>query len=190
MWRKQDEPKSSPQEVKVSTPNEPVIAAPAVPQTPVPVTSAPSASSISSRQATAPAGHLTSSLVIKGEITGRDDLFIDGEVQGKIRLEDGRVTIGPNGRVAADVQAREIVVRGKVKGNLHGRDRVQVGPTGNATGDIVARLISIEEGAEVHGKVEIVRADEPRLARVNLDLSDGEVVSPVGMHSKESSGGL
>ena len=187
MWRKQDEPKTPSQDVKVSTPNEVAAAAPAV--TPAPVVSAPTPS-LSPRQASAPAGHLTSSLVLKGEITGREDLFIDGEVQGKIRLEDGRVTIGPNGRVIADVQAREIVVRGKVKGNLHGRDRVQVGPTGNATGDIMARLISIEEGAEVHGKVEIVRSDEPRSSRASLASTDDEVGVSVGAHGKDSGNGL
>jgi len=107
--------------------------------------------------------------VITGEITGREDLYIDGEVKGKIRLSDGRVTVGPNGRVSADIQAREIVIRGNVTGNMNGRDRVQIGPTGRATGEFITRLISIEEGAEVHGKVDITREESrPSLESVSV----------------------
>ena len=115
--------------------------------------------SAGTRVAIPPAGHLTSTLVIKGEISGRDDLFIDGEVQGKIRLDEGKLTIGPNGRVTADVEAREIVIRGKVKGNLNGRERVQISQTGCATGDVVTQRILIEDGAEMHGRVEIKRVE-------------------------------
>lgn len=184
MWRKQDEPKPQSQDVKTPAQNEQII----VPSAPAP---APiSAPSLSPRQATAPAGHLTASIVIKGEITGRDDLFIDGEVQGSIRLEDGRVTIGPNGRVTADVQAREIVVRGTVRGSLQGSDRVQIGPTGRATGDVLTRLISIEEGAEVHGKVEINRSEELRATRASVVSEVDEVAVPMAIHARESSSRL
>lgn len=197
MWRKQDEPKAttpSP-EAKVPVSNEHTSApasSPVSASVPAPTQAAPP-SNVSPRQATEPAGHLTSSVVIKGEISGREDLFIDGEVQGKIRLEDGRVTIGPNGRVSADVQAREIVVRGNLKGNLNGRDRVQIGPTGKAAGDIVTRLISIEEGAEVHGRVEIVRQDETRGTRAKVAApasADVEAPVAVGLRAKETSNGL
>ena len=181
MWRKQDEAKPHSQEVKTPAQSDTSSAPVAVAPTPI------SAPSPSPRQATAPAGHLTRSIVIKGEITGRDDLFIDGEVQGKIRLEDGRVTIGPNGRVTADVQAREIVVRGSVRGSLQGSDRVQIGPTGHATGDIVTRLISIEEGAEVHGKVEINRSEELRATRASVAAVSDEIVVPMAIHARESS---
>jgi cytoskeletal protein CcmA (bactofilin family) len=184
MWRKQDESKPQSQEVKTPAQNEPIVASPNVAPTPI------SAPSFSPRQATVPASHLTSSIVIKGEITGREDLFIDGEVQGKIHLEDGRVTIGPNGRVNADVQAREIVVRGSVRGSLQGSDRVQIGPTGRATGDIVTRLISIEEGAEVHGKVEISRSEELRATRASVVSASDEVVVPMAIHARENSSGL
>jgi len=183
MWRKQDDPKVPSQEVKIPAQNEPAVAPPAVVSAPI---SAPSGSP---RQATVPAGHLTSSIIIKGEITGREDLFIDGEVHGSIRLEDGRVTIGQNGRVIADVQAREIVVRGSVKGKLHGSDRVQIGPTGHATGDVVTRLISIEEGAEVHGKVEIIRSEELRATRASVVAATDEVVIPMAIHAREISNG-
>jgi cytoskeletal protein CcmA (bactofilin family) len=110
-------------------------------------------------------GMVTSTLVIKGEISGREDLYIDGEVQGTIRLSEGRVTIGPHGKISADVEAREIVVRGKVTGSLRGRERVEVGRTGEIRGDIATSRISIEEGAQIHSKVEITRQEESRPAR-------------------------
>jgi cytoskeletal protein CcmA (bactofilin family) len=111
-------------------------------------------------------GVVTSSLVIKGEIRGREDLYIDGEVHGTIHLADGRVTIGPHGKISAGVDAREIVVRGKVEGSLRGRDRVEVGRTGEIRGDISTLRISIEEGAQIHSKVEITRGEDSRNARV------------------------
>lgn len=110
-------------------------------------------------------GMVTSTLIIKGEISGREDLYIDGEVQGTIRLSEGRVTIGPHGKISADVDAREIVVRGKVKGSMRGRERVEVGRTGEIRGDIVTTRISIEEGAQIHSKVEITRQEDSRNAR-------------------------
>ncbi len=95
-------------------------------------------------------GVITSTLVIKGEIRGREDLYIDGEVQGTIHLTDGRVTIGPHGNISADVDAREVVVRGTVKGSVRGRERVEIGRTGEVRGDISTIRIAIEEGAQIH----------------------------------------
>lgn len=107
-------------------------------------------------------GTITSTLLIKGEIKGSEDLYIDGEVQGTIHLSSGRVTIGPHGKISADVDAAEIVVRGHVTGALFGRERVEVGSTGEVRGDISTPRISIGEGAQIHGKVEIERADNAR----------------------------
>ena len=107
---------------------------------------------------------ITSSLLIKGEIRGAEDLYVDGEVRGTIHLTGGRVTVGPHGQILADVDAREIVVRGKVKGALHGRERVEVGRTGETRGDIVTLRIAIEEGALIHSKVEVLRTQDSRSA--------------------------
>lgn len=112
-------------------------------------------------------GTITSSLTIKGEVRGREDLYIDGEVQGSIHLSDGRITIGPHGKISADVEAREIVVRGKVKGALRGRDRVEIGSTGEVLGDIATTRIAIGEGAQIHSKVEITRAEDSRNNRTS-----------------------
>jgi cytoskeletal protein CcmA (bactofilin family) len=104
-------------------------------------------------------GTITSTLLIKGDIKGSDDLYIDGEVQGTIHLSNGRVTIGPHGKISADVDAREIIVRGKVTGALRGRDRVEIGSTGEVRGDIATSRIAIGEGAQIHSRVEINRED-------------------------------
>jgi cytoskeletal protein CcmA (bactofilin family) len=107
-------------------------------------------------------GIITSTLLIKGEVRGSEDLYIDGEVQGTIQLTSGRVTIGPHGKISADVDAREIVVRGKVQGALRGRERVEIGSTGEVRGDIATLRIAIGEGAQIHSKVEIARGDAPQ----------------------------
>jgi cytoskeletal protein CcmA (bactofilin family) len=109
-------------------------------------------------------GVVTSTLLIKGEIHGREDLYIDGEVQGAIHLSEGRVTVGPHGKISANVDAREIIVRGKVKGALHARERVEVGRTGEIHGDIATARLAIEEGAQIHSKVEITRSNESQNA--------------------------
>jgi cytoskeletal protein CcmA (bactofilin family) len=152
MWRKQDEPKAPSPSAQITP--EPV---PTAPQSP---TTNQTVSAAAPPLSAPPAGHLTRLLVVKGEITGKDDLFVDGEVHGKIRLDAGKLTIGPDGRVTADVEAREVVVRGEVRGKINGHDRVQIASTGRVSGEIAARLISIEEGAEVHAKVNLERGEE------------------------------
>jgi len=126
-------------------------------------------------------GIVTSSLVIKGEIRGREDLYIDGEVQGSIHLADGRVTIGPHGKISADVDAREIVIRGIVKGSLRGRDRVEVGRTGDIRGDITTLRIAIEEGAQIHSKVEITKGEDSRNTRAHEKSSGASPVQSLAM---------
>jgi cytoskeletal protein CcmA (bactofilin family) len=91
---------------------------------------------------------------IKGEITGKEDLFIDGNLEGKLELGGGSVTVGPNGKVKADIQAREIIVRGSVQGKLNARDRVQLWNSGSVIGEVQTERLSIEDGALFRGKVE------------------------------------
>src|SRR5260370_27916370 len=83
-------------------------------------------------------------ITIKGEIFGKEDLFIDGTIQGKIHFSDGCVTIGPNGRVNADIEAREIVIRGDVTGSLRARERVQTWGTCKLTAVMRTRAISVD----------------------------------------------
>ena len=91
---------------------------------------------------------------IKGEVSGKEDLFIDGNLEGKLDLSGASVTIGPNGNVKADIQAREIIVRGNVHGKLSGRDRVQLWNTGSVAGEVQTDRLSIEDGAVFRGRVE------------------------------------
>jgi len=95
------------------------------------------------------------SLVIKGEVSGSESLYIDGRVEGSINLPGNRVTVGRNGVVNANVTAREIVVTGKVRGNLTASDRVDIRNEGSLTGDVVAQRISIEDGAFFKGGIDI-----------------------------------
>jgi cytoskeletal protein CcmA (bactofilin family) len=95
------------------------------------------------------------SLVIKGEVTGSESLYIDGRVEGSINLSGNRVTVGRNGIVNANISAREIVVLGKVRGNLQASDRVDIRTEGSLTGDVVAQRISIEDGAFFKGGIDI-----------------------------------
>jgi cytoskeletal protein CcmA (bactofilin family) len=95
------------------------------------------------------------SLVIKGEISGAEALYIDGRVEGKISLPDNRITIGRNGIVQANISAREVVVMGKVNGNIECSDRVDVRSEGSVTGDVSTIRISVEDGAVIKGGIEV-----------------------------------
>jgi cytoskeletal protein CcmA (bactofilin family) len=98
-------------------------------------------------------------LVIKGEINGTESLFIDGKVEGTINLPGNRVTVGRNGQVAASINSREVVVLGKVRGNITATDRVDIRSEGALTGDVTAARISIEDGAFFKGGIDIKKAD-------------------------------
>jgi cytoskeletal protein CcmA (bactofilin family) len=95
------------------------------------------------------------SLIIKGEVTGSESLYIDGRVEGSINLPGNRITVGRNGVVSANMTAREIVIIGKVKGNLTASDRVDIRSEGSLTGDVIAQRISIEDGAFFKGGIDI-----------------------------------
>ena len=94
-------------------------------------------------------------LVIKGEISGSEALYIDGRVEGKITMPESRVTIGRNGKVDASIQAREVVVMGKVNGNIECSDRVDIRSEGSVSGDISTVRISVEDGAALKGGIQV-----------------------------------
>jgi cytoskeletal protein CcmA (bactofilin family) len=108
---------------------------------------------------TADQATLGKSLFIKGEITGSESLYIDGKVEGAVTLPGNRVTIGRNGQVAANITAREVVVLGKVKGNVSATDRVDIRAEGSLNGDVSAARISIEDGAFFKGGIDIKKPD-------------------------------
>jgi cytoskeletal protein CcmA (bactofilin family) len=94
-------------------------------------------------------------LVIKGEISGAEALYVDGRIEGKISLPDHRVTIGRNGSVQANITAREVVVMGKVSGNIECSDRVDIRSEGSVTGDVSTMRISVEDGAVLKGGIQV-----------------------------------
>jgi cytoskeletal protein CcmA (bactofilin family) len=95
------------------------------------------------------------SLVIKGELSGAESLFIDGRVEGSISFPDNRVTVGRNGNVAANISAKEVVIMGKVQGNVSCEDRLDIRSEGVLAGDVITHRISVEEGAILKGGVEV-----------------------------------
>ncbi len=145
-------------------PNQPGSVAPN--PTPEPSRPAPPPPSYEPAPSRAPAAAVTGEqatigkgLFIKGEINGSESLFIDGKVEGSVNLPGNRVTIGRNGQVAANINAREIVVLGKLRGNVSATDRVDIRAEGALTGDVAAARISIEDGAFFKGGIDIRKAD-------------------------------
>ena len=131
------------------------VPAPAIDATPV--RPAPSTPVVNSAAAAATGEQATigKSLVIKGEVSGSESLYIDGKIEGAINLPGNRVTVGRNGQVAANIMAREVVVLGKVRGNVHASDRIDIRSEGSLTGDVIAARISIEDGAFFKGGIDI-----------------------------------
>jgi len=101
-------------------------------------------------------------LVIKGELSGSESIFIDGRVEGTISFPESRLTIGRNGNVAANVNAKELVIMGKVQGNVECADRLDIRSEGALTGDVITQRISVEDGAILKGGVD-VRAVEKKV---------------------------
>ena len=102
---------------------------------------------------------ISKGLFVKGEISGTESLYIDGKVEGSISLSGNRVTVGRNGQVTANITAREVVVLGKVRGNVSASDRVDIRAEGALSGDVAAARISIEDGAFFKGGIDIRKPD-------------------------------
>jgi cytoskeletal protein CcmA (bactofilin family) len=103
--------------------------------------------------------HIGKSVIIKGELSGSEDLYLDGEVEGNIDLRNHNLVIGPNGRVRANVQAKDVVIHGKVDGNVMGSDRVELKKSAVLNGDINTQRIVIEDGAFFKGSIDIRKGD-------------------------------
>src|ERR1700735_3505033 len=100
---------------------------------------------------------------IIGQIFTKEDLYVDGDVEGTIESQDNKVTIGPNGRVQAGIRAREVIILGQVQGNVETADKVDIRKDAKLVGDIVTARISIEEGALFKGSIDI-KKPEPKVA--------------------------
>ncbi len=146
---------------------------------PEPIRSVPTASAPEpARSAPIAAGEqatIGKGLFVKGEISGSESLYIDGKVEGSINLPGNRVTVGRNGQVSANITAREIVVLGKIRGNVSASDRVDIRAEGSLSGDVAASRISIEDGAFFKGGIDI-RKPEAKATSVGAPIS---VAAPV-----------
>ncbi|HYN15376.1 MAG TPA: polymer-forming cytoskeletal protein [Terriglobales bacterium] len=130
--------------------------------------------------------HIGKSVVVKGELSGSENLYLDGEVEGSIELREHHLTIGPHGKVRASVHARDIVVHGQLNGNVQGTERVELKKSAVLTGDIVTKRIVIEDGAVFKGSIETQReAPKPEPKRETVEAvaasaSSGFTSKPAG----------
>jgi cytoskeletal protein CcmA (bactofilin family) len=153
MWTKQQ----SQSEAPAAPPNQ-------NPASPVVPFAAPSASRLGSPSARASA-RIGTGLAIKGEIIGSEDLQIDGKVDGPISLQGCELTVGPTAQLHSEIRAGEVIVSGKVIGNVYARGRVDIKKDGSIIGDISSARISIEDGAHFKGRIEIDPAKSQAAAR-------------------------
>ena len=121
--------------------------------------------------------HIGKSVIIKGELSGSEDVYLDGEVEGSIQLHDHSLTIGPNGHIRANINAKEVVIHGKVDGNVTGSQRVELRKSAILVGDIATQRILIEDGAFFKGGIDIGKEQTSRQNRQNL--SQNSTATPV-----------
>ena len=133
--------------------------------TPAAAPSAPAAAAPSASQSHAQFGrdmvNIGKSVVIKGELSGSEDLTIEGHVEGRIDLKDNVLTIGPNGKIKAEIFAKAVVVLGEVTGNVTASDKVDIRDNGSVDGDIISPRVAIAEGAHFRGSVDMQRKAAP-----------------------------
>jgi cytoskeletal protein CcmA (bactofilin family) len=153
MWNKREEP---PAPRPASAPPAPAAPAPEIRKEPVPVSSTPYRVPDADSRSTATIGK---AVKVVGQIFTKEDLYVDGDVEGTIESQDNKVTVGPNGRVQAGIKAREVVILGQVKGNVEAADKVDIRKDARLEGDIVSSRISIEDGALFKGSIDIRKAE-------------------------------
>jgi cytoskeletal protein CcmA (bactofilin family) len=115
------------------------------------------------------------SVQINGELTGQEDLIIDGKIEGKILLKDHHLTIGPNGHINAEVQAKSVQINGEVTGNITADDKVEISPSGSVQGDICAPRVALADGSSFKGSIDMGRKGAPATSsstgNVNRDVA-------------------
>ena len=129
------------------------------------------------------------SLVIKGELSGAEALYIDGRVEGKISLPDHRVTIGRNGSAQANITAREVVVMGKVNGNIDCSDRIDIRSEGSVTGDVTTMRISVEDGAMLKGGVQVRSGEKKQQNQPQSQPKPAEAPKPAATEAQKTLAG-
>jgi cytoskeletal protein CcmA (bactofilin family) len=145
MWKRDEAPKPT-------SSQPPAPAAPVTPSQPVSAAPQPD-----SRRIERDMVNIGKSVVIKGELNGSEDLTIEGHVEGKIELKDHVLTIGPNGKIKAQVFAKAVIVLGEVNGNVTATEKVDIRDGGSVDGDIISPRVAIAEGAHFRGSVDMQR---------------------------------
>ena len=173
MWNNKriEEESSSPKAVAPR----PVVATP----TPTPVRPAPAPAIAQEVKAPSSGGTLGATMTVKGEIYSREELYIDGEIQGSIELHH-RLTVGPNGKIHANVKAKEVVVHGSIHGNVQSAEKIIIREKGSLMGDITTAGIVIEDGAYFKGSIDIVKAEPSRVS----DVAQAPVAAPTQTQAK------
>lgn len=156
MWWEKD--KKSQPDVPLTQPTVPAPSNPPKVETSMPESIRRDTSGSSQGQVQATIGR---SIVLKGELSANEDLVIDGQFEGTVNLQDHCLTVGANGKIKAEIQARQVVICGAVNGNVSAREKVEVRRTGNVTGDLKSASVSIEEGAYFKGSIDILRDAKP-----------------------------
>ena len=126
-------------------------------------------------------GWLGSGLHVKGDIIGSEDLLIDGSVEGRIQLDEWKVTVGPTAKVTADINARDLLVYGYVKGNVRAKGRIEIKKNGSVIGNLTTAQIMIEDGANFKGSIDIDRGTSKESDK---DLSSRAASASAGAGSK------
>lgn len=105
------------------------------------------------------------SVVLKGELSGNEDLLVEGQFEGTINVKDHTLTVGPQGQVKSEIHARQVVIHGSVNGKVSARDKIEIRKTGNVVGDMVSAGVAIEDGAYFKGSIEILREGKQEAPR-------------------------
>ncbi|MGD0222782.1 MAG: polymer-forming cytoskeletal protein [Terriglobia bacterium] len=121
--------------------------------------SEPTSKSSNSSAAATPHTILGRTVVVQGQLSGGEDLLIDGQFEGNINLDDHCLTVGTEGHVKAEIRARQVVILGSVTGNLSAREKIDIRRTGHVVGDLVAATVAIEDGAYFKGSIDIARGE-------------------------------
>src|SRR3954470_17111801 len=175
MWKARDDKPATPAAAQPATPS--------IPMNTMPKEVSPMDIPKNIDNYRADVAHIGKSVLIKGELSGSEDLYLDGEVEGNIELRDHSLTVGPNGRIRANVHARDIVVHGKVDGNLSGTERVELKKSAVLSGDIATQRIVIEDGAFFKGSIDIKKE-----GKEGKDSGREKAMSAAASYSGVSSG--
>lgn len=152
MWSRRKEEEYTPRQTNVP-PAQPDLMKEGIPMSSMP------ARTLEDSHRSASQASIGKSVMIKGQIISREDLYLDGELEGTVELQEHRLTIGPNGRVQANIKAREIVVIGTIHGNVEASDKIEIKKEAKLIGDIRTARIVIEDGAYFKGSIDIVKQD-------------------------------